>query len=229
MHLSVNFTSSILHSGNSVSPPNRIDHWGRPARWFMDYPDAHLDALAQRMKEVETIFRVEFDLQLYLTYGTLLGATRNGDFIGHDVDIDLAYVSKARSAAGVLRERDKITEFFAAFNLISATPNHGRFLLRGTVDPVSGKAPHGIEIYTSFVTQSAYYCYPCIPGWLTGQDIKPFSTATLRGIEFATPRRTENWLASHYGDNWRTPVGPSEYRENPSRYACFEFLRTEDT
>ena len=194
----------------------------------MDFSDAHLDALTRRMKELEIIFRVEFDLQLYLTYGTLLGATRNADFIGHDVDIDMAYVSKARSAAGVIRERDMITAFFASFDMIAAAPNHGRFLLRGTTDPDSGKAPHGIEIYTSFVTQGAYYCYPCIPGWLTGSDIKPFGTAALRGIEFSAPNKTEAWLESHYGDSWRTPVAPSEYRENPARYACFEFLRTED-
>ncbi|MGX9352491.1 LicD family protein [Shimia sp. W99] len=195
----------------------------------MDFSDAHLDALTQRMKEVETIFQVQLGLQLYLTYGTLLGATRNEDFIGHDVDIDMAYVSRARSAAGVLKERDMITAFFAEFDMIAAAPNHGRFLLRGTTDPDSGKALHGIEIYTSFVTHGAYYCYPCIPGWLTGREIKPFGTAMLRGIEFAVPRQSEAWLASHYGDGWSAPVKPSEYRENPARYACFEFLRTEDT
>lgn len=211
-----------------MTTPKRIDHWGRPAWWFKDFPDTHLDALVRRMKEIETIFKVEFDLQLYLTYGTLLGATRNQNFIGHDVDIDLAYVSKARSAAGVLRERDRITDFFAAFGIVSAAPNHGRFLLRGAEFPETGSAPHGIEIYTSFVTQGAYYCYPCLPGWLSGRQIKPFSSVVLRGTTFAAPNRTEEWLASHYGDNWRTPVGPSEYRENPTRYECFEFLRTED-
>ncbi|WP_127112990.1 hypothetical protein [Shimia sediminis] len=212
-----------------MKTPQRIDHWGRPAKWFQDFSAEHLDSLAQRMKEIETIFRVEFDLQLYLVWGSLLGAAREGDFIGHDVDIDMAYVSKARSALGVLKERDRITDLFDRYGMIVTAPNHGRFLLPGTVDPDTGGIPHGIEIYTSFVTQGDYYCYPCIPGWLSGRDIKPFGTASLRGIDFAIPRKTDAWMAAHYGDNWRTPVGPSEYRENPSQYACFEFLRTEDT
>lgn len=179
------------------------------------------------MKEVETIFRVEFDLQLYLSYGTLLGATRDQDFIGHDIDIDMAYVSKARSALGVLKERDRITDLFDRYGMIVTAPNHGRFLLPGTVDKYSGGVPHGIEIYTSFVTQGAYYCYPCIPGRLSGRDIKPFGKTTLRGIEFAAPHRTDAWLTAHYGPDWRTPVPPSEYREDGTRYECFEFLRTE--
>ncbi|WP_165610027.1 hypothetical protein [Shimia aestuarii] len=102
-------------------------------------------------------------------------------------------------------------------------------IAKTTTDPDSGKAPHGIEIYTSFVTHGAYYCYPCIPGWLTGREIKPFGTAMLRGIEFAVPRQSEAWLASHYGDGWSALVKPSEFRKNPARYAFFEFPRTEDT
>ena len=111
--------------------------------------------------------------------------------------------------------------------MIAEAPNHGRFLLYGTPDPESGDIPHGIEIYTSFVTQGAYYCYPCIPGWFSGRSVKPFGKAMLRGFEFAAPRKTDSWLTAHYGPNWRTPVPPSEYREDPTRYECFEFLRTE--
>ena len=210
-----------------MTKPKRIDHWGREAKWFMDYPAAHLDALARDMKEVETVFRVEFGLQLYLVYGTLLGAARDGDFIGHDIDIDLAYVSRARSMDGVLRERDRIARFFDDFGKVADIPNHGRFLLYGPTDPETGTVPHGIEIYTSFVTQGEYYIYPSIPGWLRGRDIKPFSTIKFRGHEFCAPKHHEKWLELQYGKSWRVPVMPDEYREDLSRFDCFEFLRTD--
>jgi hypothetical protein len=83
--------------------PKRTDHYGRPSKWFMDYPDDYLDRLVHSLKSVEVIFQVEFDLQVFLTWGTLLCAMREGDLIPHDFDIDISYVSRARSAAGVLR------------------------------------------------------------------------------------------------------------------------------
>ena len=36
----------------------------------------------------------EAGVRPFLAYGTLLGAVRQGDFIGHDSDADLGYVSE---------------------------------------------------------------------------------------------------------------------------------------
>ena len=40
----------------------------------------------------------------FICYGTLLGAVRNGKLIGHDNDIDIAYVSEHPHPVDVVRE-----------------------------------------------------------------------------------------------------------------------------
>lgn len=208
-----------LYAGN----PERLDQYNRPSKWFLDYPDDYLDALVAELKTLELVFRVEFGLQIYLTWGTLLGAMREGDLIPHDFDIDVAYVSRARSAAGVTRERAAILAHFQRFGRVIGTPSPGRFMVSAVPAP-SGDHEHGIEIYTSFVTGGRFYGYPTLPGILPGRAIKPFRTATLRGVEFSVPRRAERFLDLAIGEDWRVPRLPKDHVEKTRAYPCFAFL-----
>jgi hypothetical protein len=211
--------SADLYAGN----PERIDHYGRPSKWFMDYPPDYLDRLVGELKAVELILQVEFGLQLYLTWGTLLGAVREGDLIAHDFDIDVGYVSRARSKEGVLRERQRIYDHFRRFGRVVGTSAPGRFMISGAAAP-SGLIDHGIEIWTSFTTKGTHYAYPILPGVLPGNAIKPFRTATLRGIPFAVPRQAERFLDFAMGPDWRVPKLPKDHVDRTRRYRCFDFL-----
>lgn len=203
--------------------PERIDHYGRPSKWFLDYPPAYLDALVAEVKAVELIFRVQFGYQLHLTWGTLLGAVREGDLIAHDFDIDVAYVSRARTKAGVLRERAKMLAFFQRFGRVMGRPSPARFLLGGVPAP-SGRSEHGIEIWTSFSTGGDHYAYPILPGVLPARAVTPFRTVHLRGVPFQAPRRAERFLDLAIGPDWRVPKLPKDHVDRSRRYACFDFL-----
>jgi len=189
----------------------------------MDYPADYLDRLVAEVKAVELIFRIEFGYQLHLTWGTLLGAVRDGDLIAHDFDIDLAYVSRARSQAGVLRERAKILAFFQAHGRVTGKPSLARFMLGGVAGP-HGTSDHGIEIWTSFSTGGRHYAYPILPGVLPARAVTPFRTVQLRGVPFLAPRRAERFLDLAIGPDWRVPKLPKDHSDRSRRYACFEFL-----
>lgn len=216
------------HDRSMASDPHsvnlaRIDHYGRPSKWFVDYPSEYLDGLVSDLKEIDLILDLEFGLQMYLTWGTLLGAVREGDLIGHDFDIDVAYVSRARSERGVLRERRRILEHFARFGGVIGKPAPGRFMVTGRRAP-GGAYDHGIEIWTSFVAGADYYGYPSLPGVLPARAIRPFGQARLRGVPFRVPRQTSVFLDLTYGKDWHVPRLPSDHDARVPRYTCFGFL-----
>ena len=55
-------------------------------------------------ERLRAVFAEEFGHDLFFIYGTLLGAVREGGFIGHDIDLDAAYVSQERSGPAAGRE-----------------------------------------------------------------------------------------------------------------------------
>ncbi|MBS0124578.1 hypothetical protein [Thetidibacter halocola] len=206
-----------------ASSPERVDHYGRPSRWFMDYPSDYLDASVHEAKAIELASRIEFGLDLFLVWGSLLGAVRGGDLIPHDFDIDMAYVSRARSAQGVLRERAVVLAHFQRFGRVLDGHSPGRFMLRGIGGP-GDRFDHGIEIYTCFVTQGLFYAYPTLPGTLPSRAIRPFRQVALHGVSFNAPKRSEAFLDQAIGPDWRVPRLPKDHKERTGRFPCFDFL-----
>ena len=58
------------------------------------------------MRAIDDVLRVlhELGVDAFIAYGTLLGAVRNGELIGHDSDADLGYVSRHEHPYDVMRE-----------------------------------------------------------------------------------------------------------------------------
>ena len=54
--------------------------------------------------EIQAILREDFGLEAFATYGAVLGAIREGQFIGHDNDIDIGYISDRTDPAEVAAE-----------------------------------------------------------------------------------------------------------------------------
>lgn len=206
-----------------AKPTQRQDHYGNRANWFMDYSEEYLDGLVEQIQAIELMLKVEFGLQAFLTYGTLLGAVREGGFIGHDSDIDLGYVSRFESEAEIAAERAEIYAFFKDGGRVMGRPSYGRFQMRGIVGP-RGHYEHGIELFTSFVRDGRFFHYTNIPGTLPVEAVLPYSQVALRGRVFVAPADTDAFLSKAVDPDWRVPKLPQDHVDPNGRYECFRFL-----
>lgn len=150
------------------------------------------DALAGRLEGM--------GLRVFLNSGTLLGAVRDGDFLPHDDDIDVAVILDARS------EEEAGAEFAALAPLLHQA---------GLLDP-EGTHPPGlhklsrvdgvqVDLFPCWIDDAdRVHVYPHSHGTLHRDDLLPLQP--FKGLAHARmPARPEPMLHSNYGPGWRVP------------------------
>lgn len=135
----------------------------------------------------------EMNLSFSLSFGTLLGAIRENDFITHDEDIDLVVLEEDRSLLlDTLFELQKV-----GFKLI-------RYDRRGTVYSVMRNGEY-IDVYLFWRLQNGIR--KCFENAVYPE--KYFVELTKHeflGEMFNVPKEYLECLEFTYGENWRTPI-----------------------
>lgn len=171
------------------------------------FSDRNEDLKNQHIKDILDLiefFKDVFNLKLYIGYGTLLGAIREHDFITHDKDIDLVYISAYESKEQIKRELlFKIAEILKQYNmLVKDFNNRGQLHVR---------VPNGslvVDIFTSWISNNMYNLVPF--GELCSKDIiYPFKSCLLRNAYFEIPNQSEVLLNILYKD-WMNSIPKNE-------------------
>jgi hypothetical protein len=190
--------------------PLGIDKSDRLARTFDTRDDAHTRPLLDAAEQVLDAL-AEAGVDAFPAYGTLLGAVREGTFIGHDSDVDLGYVSRHTHPLDVVRE---------SFRLQRALMEKGY-----PVDRYSGAAfkvdvreadgsVRGLDVFGGFFRDGRLYLLGEIGTPFEEDWIFPLGTTTLAGRELPAPARPEKLLEATYGPSWRVP-DPAFHFETP--------------
>lgn len=198
--------------------------WGSQATTFSSRSEDFKNSLLKAIKKLTVIYKEEFQVDLFLTYGTLLGAVRENDFIGHDFDVDLTYLSKQSDGYKIAEESSEILNEIAANNVsdVSFQTGHcGQY----KVKVKEGEHTFSIEIFVSFIKDQRFYQL----FWLAGQHspdiVLPLKTRKFKDIEFLIPNKEEYYLESIYGKDWRTPNPDFKYDMSTVDWTVFqEFL-----
>ena len=164
----------------------------------------------------------------WLVSGTLLGFIREGDFIEHDTDIDIAISlddyykhdipSIFKNAGHKHKQTIKIV-------------NDGKRDVEETFK-VNGI---GVDVFCYDSNDTNIWTYAYIPknnnGWL--DDLQPltytwnkhgFSSIIINDSTYNIPENSESWLELAYGKNWKTPIKNFEYDKDTKNMSIDESL-----
>ena len=140
-------------------------------------------------------------LKLFVFYGTLLGAVRERDFIGHDNDFDTVYISEHSEPAKVRSEFKELCAFLLSRGYeLKVKATHTWVKVPGT--------PHKLDIFYAWFNADnqfdASYGYHGSP-LPQSADFSRFRAARLGELEVPVPANAEAILEQLYGRGWRTP------------------------
>ena len=156
------------------------------------------------LKELELYCDTCINLPIYLMYGTLLGVIRNNDFIPHDTDVDLGYLSSYNKKEDVCSER---------IELINKLERDGMLRCRGTVGIKIKFNGNDFDVWTSWIDEKGKYNVVPLSDLGEKELIIPFKTIIFRGNKFSIPQKSEELLDKIY-INWKTPLTENYFKKN---------------
>ena len=192
--------------------PIVIDKWGIIQRPF----EGRGQGVAERMLDVAQriidVLEEDCGLSAWMAFGTLLGAAREGGLIGHDSDIDLAFLSHQTTPAGVARDMFRARRALArrGLRVINKTASFVTVVFRA---PDGGQA--SIDLYACFYVGELLHETATVRARVPQDAILPLRTLSFEGRMLPAPADPDVVLTASYGPDWRVP--DPGFRHAPGR------------
>lgn len=187
----------VDRQGNLIS----LDKSDRFSPVFAERTAHDLDPLLDAMTDLLDVL-AGAGVPAFPAYGTLLGAVREGDFLGHDSDADLGYVSAHSQPVDVIRESFRLQRVVAARGY--RTYRYSGLAFRVEVVEADG-ATRFLDVFGGFLDGGRLYLMGEVGAPYERDWLLPLGTVSLRGREFPAPARPEKLLEAMYGPSWRVP------------------------
>lgn len=181
------------------------------------YSDEEKAEIALVLRKMSDLLLDKLQLNSFVTSGTLLGLVREGRFLPHDFDFDMAYISNHTEQDAICAERRDV---------LRVIKESGIFTIKGTfTDKVQihfnvGSQTGYMDLFVSFRSGIYFNEVPLKPDTLPIDEIVPLKTMPLYGHEVYVPKSPEKLLEINYGPSWRVP-DPSfrfKFGEHAARY-----------
>ena len=205
------FSGTVSFGGGEGRPqfvdnngiPIFIDKWGLIQRPFDGRREAGVvDAMVDMARRVLQVMRDDCRIDGWLSFGTLLGAARDGRAIGHDSDIDLNYLSEKQTPAEMAVELWDIGRALRAAGL-KVQHRSASFVT------VRFKVPDGgwgnLDVYTCFYVEDRLHETATVREVVPREAVLPLRELPFEGHRLPAPADPDLLLAVSYGPGWRVP------------------------
>jgi hypothetical protein len=188
---------------DNVGIPIFIDKWGLIQRPFEGRRQAGVvDAMVDMARRVLQIMRDDCGIDGWLSFGTLLGAARDGRAIGHDSDIDLNYLSEKQTPAEMAVE---LWDIGRALRRAGLKVQHRS----ASFVTVRFRVPDGgwgnLDVYTCFYVEDRLHETATVRQVVPRTAILPLRQMPFEGHDLPAPADPDRLLAVSYGSGWRVP------------------------
>lgn len=193
--------------------PIMIDKWGLIQRPFVGRRESGgVEAMTSMAERVLQVMRDSCGLEGWISFGTLLGAARSGEVIGHDSDIDLCYLSEKTTPAEMAIELWDVARALVDAG-IEIKHKTGSFITIVYDAPDGGR--DGIDIYTCFYVDDFLHETATIREVVPRSAILPLTTLEFEGRQMPAPADPDTMLAISYGPNWKVPDPSFRHQPGP--------------
>lgn len=163
-----------------------------------------------RSPNAQALFECLAEEGAILSFGSLLGLVREGEFLPHDNDIDFIYTGDLSKLQERLSEK-----------------SNGQWITRAR-----GISTLKISIAETCLTVDIFRAFPCVHGgylstvacgqetavyFFPTEQILPAQRRTFASGSFLIPAAPESFLQLHYGDTWGAYDPHWTYANAPSR------------
>jgi hypothetical protein len=160
--------------------------------------DKQKDLTYQRLSTFLSQLINEFGVDAFVSSGTLLGFVRQGEFLGHDDDLDICYISKESTPDGIVRERNEIKAFLNGKGY-RVTDSDVAHLWVHTGDNIM------FDLFTGWIENNRCMMNPLpLPG-VVANDVLPLKTLESHGYPIMMPANPEALMELNYGKSWKVP------------------------